>query len=122
VYSLTSKCTGPKTGKAKSGTPDLAAGLKRRQFVQILPTQAWPPTAPLTTRDSGSQRPARIRDGAEITWIVCTLPSEKYLDSLVAQIPTDFQFGFKVPDEITVRKVPTFRALPLVPTSQTKTF
>jgi uncharacterized protein YecE (DUF72 family) len=57
----------------------------------------------------------------EITWTVCTLPSEQYLDSLVAQIPADFQFGFKVTDEITVRKVPTFRALAFVPASQTKT-
>ncbi len=35
-----------------------------------------------------------------------TFPSEKYLDGLVAQVPSDFQFGFKVTDEITVRKFP----------------
>ena len=32
--------------------------------------------------------------------------SEKYLDGLVEQVPSDFQFGFKVTDEITVRKFP----------------
>jgi hypothetical protein len=63
------------------------------------------------------QRPARIRDGAEITWTVCTLSSEKHLDSLAAQIPADFHFGFNVTDEITVRKVPTFLALAFVPAS-----
>jgi hypothetical protein len=64
------------------------------------------------------QRQARIRDGAEITWTVCTLPSE-YLDSLAAQIASDFKFGFNVADEIMARKGPTFRALAFVPASQT---
>jgi uncharacterized protein YecE (DUF72 family) len=35
-----------------------------------------------------------------------TFPSEKYLTGLVEKVPTDFQFGFKVTDEITVRKFP----------------
>jgi len=49
---------------------------------------------------------------AEVFKTVCvdaayyTFPSEKYLDGLVAQVPSDFQFGFKVTDEITVRKFP----------------
>jgi uncharacterized protein YecE (DUF72 family) len=30
-----------------------------------------------------------------------TFPSEKYLEGLVARVPSDFQFGFKVTDEIT---------------------
>jgi uncharacterized protein YecE (DUF72 family) len=33
-----------------------------------------------------------------------TFPSEKYLNGLVSQVPNHFQFGFKVTDEITVRK------------------
>jgi len=33
-------------------------------------------------------------------------PDEKYLACLVAQVPADFQFGFKVTDEITIKKFP----------------
>jgi hypothetical protein len=33
-------------------------------------------------------------------------PSEKYLRGLAEKVPADFQFGFKVTDEITVRKFP----------------
>lgn len=35
-----------------------------------------------------------------------TFPSEKYLEGLAAQVPADFQFGFKVTDEITVKRFP----------------
>jgi uncharacterized protein YecE (DUF72 family) len=35
-----------------------------------------------------------------------TFPTEKYLLGLASQVPSDFQFGFKVTDEITVRKFP----------------
>jgi uncharacterized protein YecE (DUF72 family) len=35
-----------------------------------------------------------------------TFPSIKYLEGLAAQVPPDFQFGFKVTDEITVKKFP----------------
>ncbi len=35
-----------------------------------------------------------------------TFPSEKYLAGLAAQVPADFQFGFKVTDQITVKKFP----------------
>jgi uncharacterized protein YecE (DUF72 family) len=51
-----------------------------------------------------------LAEYAEVFKTVCvdaayyTFPSEKYLDGLVAQVPSDFQFGFKVTDEITVRK------------------
>lgn len=49
---------------------------------------------------------------AEVFKTVCvdaayyTFPSEKYLAGLVEKVPADFQFGFKVTDEITVRKFP----------------
>lgn len=33
-------------------------------------------------------------------------PTPKFLEGLAAQVPADFQFGFKVTDEITVRKYP----------------
>ncbi|HTA31191.1 MAG TPA: DUF72 domain-containing protein, partial [Candidatus Cybelea sp.] len=33
-------------------------------------------------------------------------PSVPYLESLAAQTPADFQFGFKVTDEITVKNFP----------------
>jgi len=35
-----------------------------------------------------------------------TFPSHKYLEGLVAQVPVDFQFGFKVTDQITIKKFP----------------
>lgn len=53
-----------------------------------------------------------LAEYAEVFKTVCvdaayyTFPSEKYLDGLVSQVPSDFQFGFKVTDEITVRKFP----------------
>jgi uncharacterized protein YecE (DUF72 family) len=53
-----------------------------------------------------------LAEYAEVFKTVCvdaayyTFPSEKYLDGLMAQVPSDFQFGFKVTDEITVRKFP----------------
>jgi hypothetical protein len=53
-----------------------------------------------------------LAEYAEVFKTVCvdaayyTFPSEKYLDGLVAQVPPDFRFGFKVTDEITVRKFP----------------
>src|SRR6478735_7521220 len=35
-----------------------------------------------------------------------TFPSLKYLGGLAAQVPTHFQFGFKVTDEITLKHFP----------------
>jgi uncharacterized protein YecE (DUF72 family) len=34
------------------------------------------------------------------------LPSRKFLEGLAAQVPTDFCFGFKVSDAVTVKRVP----------------
>ena len=53
-----------------------------------------------------------LSEYAEVFKTVCvdaayyTFPSVKYLEGLAAQVPGDFQFGFKVTDEITVRKFP----------------
>jgi uncharacterized protein YecE (DUF72 family) len=53
-----------------------------------------------------------LAEYAEVFKTVCvdaayyTFPSEKHLDGLMAQVPSDFEFGFKVTDEITVRKFP----------------
>jgi uncharacterized protein YecE (DUF72 family) len=53
-----------------------------------------------------------LAEYAEVFKSVCidaayyTFPSEKYLGGLVSQVPSDFQFGLKVTDEITVRKFP----------------
>jgi uncharacterized protein YecE (DUF72 family) len=53
-----------------------------------------------------------LSEYAEVFKTVCvdaayyTFPSEKYLTGLVEKVPPDFQFGFKVTDEITVRKFP----------------
>jgi uncharacterized protein YecE (DUF72 family) len=35
-----------------------------------------------------------------------TFPTEKYLGGLVAQVPSDFKFAFKVTDQITIKKFP----------------
>jgi len=35
-----------------------------------------------------------------------SFPSVKYLEGLASQVPTDFKFGFKVTDEITLKKYP----------------
>jgi uncharacterized protein YecE (DUF72 family) len=53
-----------------------------------------------------------LNEYAEVFKTVCVdaayyaFPSEKYLAGLAARVPPDFQFGFKVTDEITVRKFP----------------
>jgi uncharacterized protein YecE (DUF72 family) len=49
---------------------------------------------------------------AEVFKTVCvdaayyTFPSSKYLEGLASQVTPDFQFGFKVTDEITVKRFP----------------
>jgi len=53
-----------------------------------------------------------LSEYAEVFKSVCvdaayyTFPSEKYVEGLASQVPEDFQFGFKVTDEITVKKYP----------------
>jgi len=53
-----------------------------------------------------------LAEYAEVFKTVCvdaayyTFPSEKYLTGLTEQVPPDFQFGFKVTDEITIKKFP----------------
>jgi len=53
-----------------------------------------------------------LTEYAEVFKTVCvdaayyTFPSHKYLEGLIAQVPADFQFGFKVTDEITIKKFP----------------
>jgi uncharacterized protein YecE (DUF72 family) len=53
-----------------------------------------------------------LSEYAEVFKTVCvdaayyTFPNGKYLAGLVEKVPPDFQFGFKVTDEITVRKFP----------------
>ena len=53
-----------------------------------------------------------LAEYAEVFKTVCvdaayyTFPSEKHLAGLMSQVPPDFQFGFKVTDEITVRQFP----------------
>jgi uncharacterized protein YecE (DUF72 family) len=53
-----------------------------------------------------------LSEYAEVFQTVCvdaayyTFPSPKYLAGLAAQVPADFQFAFKVTDEITVKKFP----------------
>ena len=53
-----------------------------------------------------------LREYAEVFRTVCvdaayyTFPTERYLTGLAAQVPPDFQFGFKVTDEITVKRFP----------------
>ncbi len=53
-----------------------------------------------------------LSEYAEVFKTVCvdaayyTFPSLAYLAGLAAQVPADFQFGFKVTDEITLKKYP----------------
>jgi uncharacterized protein YecE (DUF72 family) len=53
-----------------------------------------------------------LAEYAEVFKTVCvdaayyTFPSLPYLEGLAAQVPADFQFGFKVTDEITLKKYP----------------
>jgi len=53
-----------------------------------------------------------LAEYAEVFKTVCvdaayyTFPNVKYLQGLAAQVPADFQFGFKVTDEITLKKYP----------------
>lgn len=53
-----------------------------------------------------------LAEYAEVLKTVCvdaayyTFPSEKSLVGLASQVPSDFQFGFKVTDEVTVKRFP----------------
>jgi uncharacterized protein YecE (DUF72 family) len=53
-----------------------------------------------------------LREYAEVFKTVCvdaayyTFPTVAYLEGLAAQVPEDFQFGFKVTDRITVKRFP----------------
>jgi len=53
-----------------------------------------------------------LSEYAEVFKTVCvdaayyTFPSRRYLEGLVAQVPGDFQFAFKVTDAITIKKFP----------------
>lgn len=49
---------------------------------------------------------AEVFKGVCVDAAYYSFPSEKYLQGLASQVPSDFQFGFKVTDEITVRKFP----------------
>ena len=51
-----------------------------------------------------------LAEYAEVFKTVCVdaayykFPEQRYLEGMVSQVPPDFQFGFKVTDEITVKK------------------
>jgi uncharacterized protein YecE (DUF72 family) len=53
-----------------------------------------------------------LSEYAEVFKTVCvdaayyTFPRAEYLAGLASQVPADFQFGFKVTDEITVKRFP----------------
>jgi uncharacterized protein YecE (DUF72 family) len=53
-----------------------------------------------------------LTEYAEVFKTVCvdaayyTFPSHKYLEGLTGQVPADFRFGFKVTDQITIKKFP----------------
>jgi uncharacterized protein YecE (DUF72 family) len=53
-----------------------------------------------------------LEEYAQVFKTVCvdaayySFPTEKYLQGLAAQVPSDFQFAFKVTDEITLKKYP----------------
>ena len=51
-----------------------------------------------------------LTEYAEVFKTVCVdaayykFPDQRYLEGMVSQVPADFLFGFKVTDEITIRK------------------
>jgi uncharacterized protein YecE (DUF72 family) len=51
-----------------------------------------------------------LREYAEVFKTVCVdaayykFPDRRYLEGMVSQVPADFRFGFKVTDEITIKK------------------
>ena len=51
-----------------------------------------------------------LKEYAEVFKTVCVdgayyrFPDQRYLEGLISQVPSDFQFGFKVTDEITVKR------------------
>src|SRR5258707_6154293 len=51
-----------------------------------------------------------LNEYAEVFKTVCVdaayyaFPTQKYLEGLAAQVPSDFRFGLKVTDEVTVKK------------------
>src|SRR5258708_410957 len=53
-----------------------------------------------------------LNEYAEVFKTVCVdgayyaFPTQKYLEGLAAQVPSDFRFGLKVTDEVTVKKFP----------------
>ena len=53
-----------------------------------------------------------LAEYAEVFKTVCVdgayyrFPDEKFLQGIVSQVPADFQFGFKVTDEITIKRFP----------------
>jgi uncharacterized protein YecE (DUF72 family) len=53
-----------------------------------------------------------LTEYAEVFKTVCvdaayyTFPSQKYLERLAGQVPSDFRFGFKVTDAVTIRRFP----------------
>lgn len=53
-----------------------------------------------------------LTEYAEVFKTVCVdaayykFPDEKYLTGLISQVPEDFQFGFKVTDEVSIKKFP----------------
>ena len=53
-----------------------------------------------------------LAEYAEVFKTVCvdaayySFPGDKFLEGLAAQVPPDFQFAFKVTDEITLKKFP----------------
>jgi uncharacterized protein YecE (DUF72 family) len=58
-----------------------------------------------------------LTEFAEVFKTVCvdaayyTFPRTEYLQGMADQVPSDFRFGFKVTDTITIKKFPTCRVL-----------
>lgn len=54
-----------------------------------------------------------LSEYAEVFKTVCvdaayyTVPRPGYLEGLASQVPADFRFGFKVTDEVTVKRFPS---------------
>jgi len=69
-----------------------------------------------------------LAEYAEVFKTVCvdaayyTFPSQQYLEGMVAQVPEDFLFGFKVTDAITLKKFPNLDRFGLLAGKPNETF
>jgi uncharacterized protein YecE (DUF72 family) len=77
---------------------------------------------------SRASRKNCLAEYAEVFKTVCVdaayykFPDRRYLEGMVSQVPPDFQFGFKVTDEITLNRFKNLPASVRARAKSTRTF